>query len=91
MRRLHLRRRSLGTLVSVSELFIGVERSMVNIDVAAAFNPARCMGLMVAKNDMQYHYVHWLGPLAASITHGAIYHIVPPYVRGKPSRNAAAV
>jgi glycerol uptake facilitator-like aquaporin len=49
------------------------------------------MGLMVAKNDMQYHYVHWLGPLAASITHGAIYHIVPPYVRGKPLRNAAAV
>lgn len=47
------------------------------------------MGLMLAKSDMQYHYVHWLGPLAASIMHGLFYYFVPPYVRDKPLREAA--
>lgn len=54
-----------------------------------AFNPARCMGLMVAKNDLQYHYVHWLGPFAASIVHGVFYYFVPPYVRDKSMREVA--
>lgn len=61
----------------------------MDVNVLIAFNPARCMGLMVAKNEMQYHYVHWLGPLAASMTHGVIYYLVPPYVRDKSMREAA--
>jgi hypothetical protein len=47
------------------------------------------MGLMVAKNEMQYHYVHWLGPFAASIMHGVFYHFVPPFVRDKSMREVA--
>ena len=58
-------------------------------DVSIAFNPARCMGLMVAKGEMQYHYVHWLGPLAASMVNGMLYHLAPPYVRDKPLREVA--
>ncbi|KAF2158423.1 hypothetical protein M409DRAFT_71658 [Zasmidium cellare ATCC 36951] len=44
-------------------------------------NPARCLGLMAAKNEFQYHYVHWLGPLTASILNGVIYVLVPPWER----------
>jgi len=47
------------------------------------------MGLMVAKNDLQYHYIHWLGPFAASVMHGVIYYLVPPYVRDKSMREVA--
>jgi hypothetical protein len=57
--------------------------------IMLAFNPARCMGLMVAKNEMQYHYVHWLGPFAASIMHGVFYYFVPPYVIDKSMREVA--
>jgi len=62
---------------------------MTTIDLVLAFNPARCMGLMVAKNDLQYHYVHWLGPFAASIMNGVFYHIVPPYVKDKSMSQVA--
>lgn len=54
-----------------------------------AFNPARCMGLMLAKGEMQYHYVHWLAPFAASIVNGLLYYFAPPYVRDKPLREAS--
>ena len=47
------------------------------------------MGLMLAKNEMQYHYIHWLGPLAASVMHGIFYYFVPPYRRDKPLREVA--
>ena len=47
-----------------------------------AFNPARCFGLMAAKGDFQYHWVHWLAPFAAAFVNGVFYHIIPPYVRG---------
>lgn len=58
-------------------------------EVLVAFNPARCMGLMVAKGEMQYHYVHWLGPLSASMMNGLFYYFAPPYVRDKPLREAS--
>lgn len=38
---------------------------------------------------MQYHYVHWLGPLAASMVNGLFYSFAPPYVRDKPMRETA--
>ena len=44
---------------------------------------------MVAKKELQYHYLHWLGPFAASIIHGVFYHFVPPYVRDQSMRGAA--
>ncbi|KAK5728208.1 hypothetical protein LTR17_012113 [Elasticomyces elasticus] len=48
-----------------------------------SFNSARCLGLMVAKGDMQYHYIHWLGCVAAAMFHGIVYYVAPPYVKGK--------
>ena len=38
------------------------------------------MGLMVAKSQMQYHYIHWLADLAACVTNGLFYYFIPPYV-----------
>lgn len=49
-----------------------------------AFNSARCLGLMAAKGDMQYHYIHWLGTIAAAMLNGVFYHFAPPYVKDKP-------
>lgn len=43
-------------------------------------NPARCLGLMTAKNDVQYLHILWLGDLAACMTNGLFYYFIPPYV-----------
>ena len=49
-----------------------------------SFNSARCLGLMAAKGDMQYHYIHWLATLSAAMLNGVFYYFAPPYVRGIP-------
>ncbi|CAG8094754.1 unnamed protein product [Penicillium olsonii] len=46
-------------------------------------NPARCFGAMVGSHFASYHWVHWVAPICASITHGILYYLVPPYSRGK--------
>ncbi|KAF2720797.1 MIP transporter [Polychaeton citri CBS 116435] len=48
-----------------------------------SFNPARCLGLMTAKGELQYHYVHWLAPMAAAIVNGLFYYFAPPYQRDR--------
>lgn len=49
--------------------------------ILIAFNPARCLGLMTAKDEMQYHYIHWLAPLTATILNGLFYQIAPPWTQ----------
>ncbi|KAE8413517.1 aquaporin-like protein [Aspergillus pseudocaelatus] len=44
-------------------------------------NPARCFAAMVGSHFVSYHWIHWIGPLAAAIAHGVIYQLVPPYSR----------
>ena len=39
---------------------------------------------MVAKGDMQYHYMHWLGTLAAAMLNGVFYYFAPPYMKDTP-------
>ncbi|QIW97353.1 hypothetical protein AMS68_002871 [Peltaster fructicola] len=46
-----------------------------------SFNPARCLGLMTAKDELQYHWVHWVAPLAATILNGIFYYIAPPWAK----------
>ncbi|KAL4894282.1 aquaporin-like protein [Aspergillus ambiguus] len=48
-------------------------------------NPARCFGAMVGSHFDSYHWIHWIAPLAASITHGLLYYLIPPYLREKES------
>lgn len=69
--------------------YIGVCEFHVTIDtrkdtdrwLRIAFNAARCLGLMAAKGEFQYHYVHWLAPLSAAMFNGLLYQLAPPYVR----------
>ncbi|KAF2667350.1 putative aquaporin transporter [Microthyrium microscopicum] len=42
-------------------------------------NPARCLGLMAASHRWTYHWVHWVGDLAACVIHAFIYYAVPPF------------
>lgn len=46
-----------------------------------AGNPARCFAAMVGSHFVSYHWIHWIGPLAAAIAHGVLYQLVPPYSR----------
>nr|OQO20219.1 hypothetical protein B0A51_11626 [Rachicladosporium sp. CCFEE 5018] len=79
---------------SFSPILVGATLGLVTLAGAfvkpgytgPSFNPARCLGLMVAKGNMQYHYVHWLGPVAATMMNGIFYHAAPPWVRGRPLR-----
>jgi len=45
----------------------------------ASLNPARCFGLMAAKEDMGGHWIHWLASLTASLVNALFYHFIPPY------------
>lgn len=45
-----------------------------------SFKNARCLGLMVAKGRMQYHYAHLLGTITAAKVNVLFYYFVPPYV-----------
>ncbi|KAJ5496976.1 hypothetical protein N7463_008963 [Penicillium fimorum] len=42
-------------------------------------NPARCFGAMVGSHFTSYHWIHWVGPIVASILHGTMYYFIPPY------------
>ncbi|KNG84714.1 MIP transporter [Aspergillus nomiae NRRL 13137] len=45
----------------------------------ASLNPARCFGVYVATSYPGYHWIHWVGPLVASVGHGIVYFIAPPW------------
>ncbi|KAK8147818.1 hypothetical protein G3M48_000991 [Beauveria asiatica] len=42
-------------------------------------NPGRCFGAMVGSHFSSYHWIQWIGPVCASISHGLLYYFVPPY------------
>jgi glycerol uptake facilitator-like aquaporin len=44
-----------------------------------AMHPARCFGVYVGSRFWGYHWVHWVGPIAASIAHAIMYALVPPW------------
>ncbi|PGH27453.1 hypothetical protein AJ80_00932 [Polytolypa hystricis UAMH7299] len=45
----------------------------------ASMNPARCFGVYEGSTFLFYHWIHWVGPIAASMGHGVIYASVPPW------------
>ncbi|KIW17022.1 hypothetical protein PV08_04213 [Exophiala spinifera] len=55
----------------------------------AALNPARCFGVFVGSRFPGWHWINWVGPLAASILHGVVYWVVPPG-SGSVDQNRAA-
>jgi hypothetical protein len=36
---------------------------------------------MVGSHFSYYHWIHWIGPLMASMLHGVLYFLLPPYSR----------
>ncbi|KAK7185413.1 aquaporin-like protein [Paraphaeosphaeria sporulosa] len=49
----------------------------------ASLNPARCLGLMAAGGRFDYHYIHWAGPITASVLNGIMYRVIPIYKHSK--------
>ncbi|KAH7392895.1 aquaporin-like protein [Pyrenochaeta sp. MPI-SDFR-AT-0127] len=45
----------------------------------ASCNPARCLGLMIASNRFDYHYIHWVGPMTTALLNGILYWLIPIY------------
>ncbi|KAJ6118686.1 MIP transporter [Penicillium samsonianum] len=45
----------------------------------ACLNPARCFGVYVATSFPSYHWVHWVGSIVASVGHGIVYFVAPPW------------
>ncbi|PYI32235.1 aquaporin-like protein [Aspergillus indologenus CBS 114.80] len=50
---------------------------MVEANAMIGVNPARCFGAYVASEFPGYHWIHWVGPLAASVAHGFVYFVDP--------------
>ncbi|KAJ5527200.1 hypothetical protein N7513_011359 [Penicillium frequentans] len=53
--------------------------------IGASLNPARCFGAYVASEFPTYHWIHWVGPLAASIAHGLVYFVDPLWTETRSS------
>ncbi|KAJ5226981.1 MIP transporter [Penicillium citrinum] len=53
--------------------------------IGASLNPARCFGAYVASEFPTYHWIHWVGPLAASVGHGLVYFIDPLWTETRSS------
>ncbi|ETN37091.1 uncharacterized protein HMPREF1541_08081 [Cyphellophora europaea CBS 101466] len=49
-----------------------------------SMNPARCFGAYVGSRFPGWHWVHWVGPIAAAVAHAIMYAAVPPWeLRGQ--------
>ncbi|EXJ86937.1 hypothetical protein A1O3_03891 [Capronia epimyces CBS 606.96] len=57
----------------------------------ASLNPARCFGVFVGSHFPAWHWLHWVGPTAASMLHGVVYFLVPPISPKGPGPAATAI
>lgn len=49
-----------------------------------SMNPARCFGVYVGSHFPGWHWIHWVGPIAAGVAHAIMYAVVPPWeLRGQ--------
>jgi len=78
---------------ALGPIFVGMSLGLVSFSTAfarpgfggASLNPARCFGTFVGSKFPAWHWIHWVGPLAAAIFHGVFYCVVPPWQSAKPS------
>ena len=49
----------------------------------AGMNPTRCFGVFVGTRWKGWHWVHWVGALAASVVHSVFYILLPPWTYQK--------
>ena len=54
----------------------------------ASMNPARCFGVYVGSRFPYWHWYHWVATIAADITHGLFYQVIPPWRSGLSAEKA---
>ncbi|KAL3469907.1 aquaporin-like protein [Aspergillus californicus] len=64
-----------GSVLGMCTFFTGITRPGYT---GFSGNPARCFGAMVGSHFASYHWIHWVGPLTASVVHGVLYALLPP-------------
>jgi glycerol uptake facilitator-like aquaporin len=45
----------------------------------AGMNPARCFAFGVARRDLKYNWIWWIGPGVGGLLLALMYNLVPPY------------
>ena len=51
-------------------------------------NPARCFGVSVGSSWKGYEWYYWVAAVAASLTHGILYALLPPWGSGLNAEKA---
>ncbi|KAF3316342.1 hypothetical protein TWF173_002190 [Orbilia oligospora] len=72
---------------SLGPIFVGLAVGTTAFSMAftrpgyggAAMNPARCFGAYVGSSFPTWHWIHWVATIAASVFHGIVYYMVPPW------------
>ncbi|KAF3932560.1 Aquaporin-4 [Dactylellina cionopaga] len=82
---------------SLGPIFVGLGAGTVIFSMAftrpgyggAAVNPARCFGAFVGSRFPSWHWIHWVSTLLASIMHGIVYYLIPPWggMGGQPEKH----
>jgi glycerol uptake facilitator-like aquaporin len=70
-----------GVVLGVLVFGTGVARTGYD---GASMNPARCTGVFVGSSFPTFTWIIWVAPIAASIIHGSIYWVLPPWISPKP-------
>ncbi|KAL6153780.1 hypothetical protein ACJQWK_01820 [Exserohilum turcicum] len=69
-------------LVGLAQTMCSFASSIVRAGYSgASCNPARCLGLMLAADRFDYHYIHWVGPVTTAVLNGLLYWAIPIYKR----------
>lgn len=79
---------------TLAPFLVGLTLGLVSLSLSVAkiayggpsMNPARCFGILVGTgfDGKSWHWIHWVGPIAAAVLHSIMYNLVPPWqLRGK--------
>ncbi|KAK6366821.1 hypothetical protein LTS17_010372 [Exophiala oligosperma] len=74
---------------ALAPLLAGLTLGLVSLSLSVAkiayggpsMNPARCFGVFVGTgfSGETWHWIHWVGPIAAAVIHAMMYNLVPPW------------
>ena len=56
----------------------------------ASMNPGRCTGVFIGSRFPSWSWIIWVAPISATIVHGAIYFVLPPWTYSKTHTERAA-
>ncbi|KIW21661.1 hypothetical protein PV08_02241 [Exophiala spinifera] len=74
---------------TLAPFLAGLTLGLVSLSLSVAkvayggpsMNPARCFGVFVGTgfSGTSWHWIHWVGPVAAAVLHAMMYNLVPPW------------